>query len=71
MAIDLFDAQYYAAANRDLAAAGIDTEAELRDHFQRFGLLEGRQFSAWVDLDFYRNSYSDLENLNRAALFNH
>lgn len=71
MAIDLFDAQYYAAANRDLAAAGIDTEAELRDHFQRFGLLEGRKFSAFVNLDFYRNSYSDLENFNYADLLNH
>ncbi|MBW4496306.1 MAG: nuclear transport factor 2 family protein [Oscillatoria princeps RMCB-10] len=71
MAIDLFDAQYYAAANRDLAAAGIDTEAELRDHFQRFGLLEGRKFSAFVNLDYYRNSYSDLENFNYADLLNH
>ncbi|MCU0517577.1 MAG: nuclear transport factor 2 family protein [Oscillatoria sp. Prado101] len=71
MAIDLFDAQYYAAQNPDLAAAGIDTEAELRDHFQRYGLLEGRKFSAWVDLDYYRNSYSDLENFNYADLLNH
>ncbi|WP_017715376.1 nuclear transport factor 2 family protein [Kamptonema formosum] len=71
MAIDLFDAQYYAAQNPDLAAAGIDTEAELRDHFQRYGLLEGRKFSPWVDLDYYRNSYSDLENFNYADLLTH
>lgn len=71
MAIDLFDAQYYAAENPDLAAAGIKTEAKLREHFQRYGLLEGRKFSPWVDLDYYRNSNSDLKNFNYADLLNH
>lgn len=71
MAIDLFDAQYYAAENPDLAAAGIKTEAKLREHFQRYGLLEGRKFSPWVDLNYYRNSNSDLKNFNYAELLNH
>jgi ketosteroid isomerase-like protein len=71
VAIDLFDAQYYAAENPDLAAAGIKTEAKLREHFQRYGLLEGRKFSHWVDLNYYRNSNSDLKNFNYAELLNH
>jgi ketosteroid isomerase-like protein len=71
VAIDLFDAQYYAAQNPDLAKQGIKTEAKLREHFQRYGLLEGRKFSPWVDLDYYRNSNSDLKGMNYAELLNH
>ncbi len=60
MAMELFDPQYYAAANPDLAAVGIDTPEELRQHFDQVGLSEGRRFSAFIDLKFYKESYSDI-----------
>jgi len=59
VAIDLFDPSYYAYENPELAAAGIDSDEELRDHFQEYGLQENRQFSPFVDLDYYRNKYPD------------
>ncbi|MBW4496308.1 MAG: SMP-30/gluconolactonase/LRE family protein [Oscillatoria princeps RMCB-10] len=60
MTVELFDASYYAYANPDLAAAGVDSEAELRAHFQEYGLKENRPFSPFVDLPYYRNLYPDL-----------
>lgn len=56
----LFDSQYYANVNLDLAANGIDTPEELTAHFTNFGLEEGRQFSPWVNLDFYAASNPEL-----------
>ncbi|MFB2923243.1 C2 family cysteine protease [Aerosakkonema funiforme] len=61
MSIDLFDASYYQAANPDLAKAGITTEAQLRAHFERVGLNEGREFSPFVNLNVYRASNGDLQ----------
>lgn len=60
MSISLFDVNTYCAANPDLAAAGLTTDAQLLSHFQNFGLKEGRNFSALVNLNFYRASNQDL-----------
>ncbi|WP_199246433.1 S8 family peptidase [[Phormidium] sp. ETS-05] len=60
MSVDLFDAKFYATANPDLAAAGINTADQLWEHFRTVGLSEGRKFSPLVDLDFYRRTNSDL-----------
>lgn len=46
MAVNLFDANFYRAANADLA--GVD-DAQAFSHFQTYGLNEGRAFSAFVD----------------------
>jgi hypothetical protein len=71
MPINLFDARFYAANNPDLADAGLVTEAQLLSHFQNFGLNEGRIFSPWANLNFYRASNSDLSSLNHQQLFAH
>jgi Bacterial pre-peptidase C-terminal domain len=74
MAIDLFNPNYYAAANPDLGRAGLTTEAQLRSHFQTFGLNEGRPFSPIVDLNFYQANNSDLRNaglVTNQQLLNH
>ncbi len=63
MALDLFDAQFYAYANPDLAAAGLDTAEELLSHFQNNGLKEGRKFSPFIDLEFYKTTNYQLESL--------
>lgn len=72
MSVDLFDANFYRAANSDLAAAGLTTDAQLRSHFQNFGIDEGRLFSSVANINFYRASNSDLAaaglNTNRQAL---
>ncbi|MGI2901777.1 choice-of-anchor Y domain-containing protein [Tolypothrix sp. VBCCA 56010] len=60
MSISLFDANVYRAANSDLAAAGLTTDAQLLSHFQTFGIDEGRTFSRLIDLNFYRASNEDL-----------
>lgn len=60
MAVNLFDAAYYAAVNPDLAAAGVTTNEQLFAHFQNFGLNEGRSFSSLVDLKFYQQNSPDL-----------
>ena len=60
MSVSLFDASFYAAANPDLAAAGITAAEELYEHFKIKGLEEGRLFSPLVDINFYRNSNGDL-----------
>ncbi|MUG99217.1 hypothetical protein F7734_45775 [Scytonema sp. UIC 10036] len=71
MAVNLFDANYYRAANSDLAAAGITTNEQLLSHFQNFGLQEGRSFSPLVNLNFYRASNSDLVGMNNQQAFDH
>lgn len=72
MAVNLFNANFYRAANPDLAAVGLTTDALLSSHFQTNGLDEGRAFSPFVNLDFYRSSNPDLVadgylNTNRQA----
>ncbi|MDF5730123.1 MAG: hypothetical protein PUP92_19440 [Rhizonema sp. PD38] len=42
MTINLFDVNFYRAANPDLVAAGLTTDTQLSQHFQNFGLNEGR-----------------------------
>ena len=65
----LFDANFYRAANPDLAAAGLTTDTQLLQHFQNYGLNEGRAFSPIVDLNFYRASNPDLGGLNNQQAF--
>ncbi|GET42298.1 hypothetical protein [Microseira wollei] len=60
MVANLFDANFYRLANPDLAAAGVTTDAQLRDHFLRFGADEGRRFSPFINLGYYRTSNPDL-----------
>jgi Vanadium chloroperoxidase N-terminal domain len=60
MVANVFDAAFYAAKNQDLGRAGLTTEAQLSQHFQNFGLAEGRAFSPYVDLRFYASCNSDL-----------
>jgi hypothetical protein len=64
----MFDANFYRAANRDLAGLN-NTQALL--HFQLYGLNEGRAFSPFIDLSFYRASNSDLAKYNNSQLLNH
>jgi pimeloyl-ACP methyl ester carboxylesterase len=56
----VFDADYYSANNPDLAAAGLVNPDQLFNHFNQFGINEGRGFSPYVDLDFYGAINSDL-----------
>lgn len=60
MAANLFNANFYRAANPDLAAAGLTTDGQLLSHFQNNGLNEGRAFSAFVSLNVYRSSNPDV-----------
>jgi uncharacterized protein YkwD len=68
MPVNLFDANYYRAANSDLHGYS-DTDA--LSHFQNHGLDEGRSFSAFVDLSFYRASNSDLANYSYRQAYEH
>lgn len=72
MGIDLFDANFYRAANPDLATAGLTTDTQLLSHFQNSGIDEGRLFSPFANINFYRSSNPDLAaaglNTNRQAL---
>lgn len=68
MTINLFDSNFYRAANPDLASVG---SRQLNNHLLTFGLNEGRQFSPFVDLNFYRASNPDLAGLNNRQLFDH
>lgn len=61
MPINLFDADFYAAANPDLALAGLTSASQLREHFQAFGIDESRRFSPTADLSYYRQLNSDLQ----------
>jgi|GEM_PF-1432034 len=60
MLSNLFDANFYRAANPDLSAVGLTTDAQVLSHFQNYGLKEGRAFSPFVDLNLYRASNPDL-----------
>ncbi|MGI2906913.1 CAP domain-containing protein [Tolypothrix sp. VBCCA 56010] len=65
---NLFDANYYRAANSDLRGLN---DAQALSHFQQFGLNENRSFSAFVDLNFYRASNSDLASFSNKQVFEH
>ena len=70
MAVNLFDANFYRAANSDLRNF---SDAQALSHFQNYGLNEGRAFSPFVNLNFYRSSNQDLANLglSNRQLFDH
>ena len=68
MAVNLFDANFYRAANPDLASLN---DAEALSHFQNYGLNENRPFSAFANLNFYRASNSDLASFNNQQAFDH
>lgn len=68
MAVNLFDANFYRAANRELASFN---DAQALTHFQTYGLNEGRAFSPFVDLKFYRGSNLDLDSFDNRQLFDH
>lgn len=68
MSVNLFDANYYRAANADLRSLN---DAQALNHFQSFGLNEGRAFSSLVDLNFYRASNSDLAGFNNRQAYDH
>ncbi len=60
MTVSVFDAAFYSAANPDLAKAGLTTNTQLLNHFNTYGLNEGRTFSPLVDLKLYASSNPDL-----------
>ncbi|MGI2906911.1 PPC domain-containing protein [Tolypothrix sp. VBCCA 56010] len=68
MSINLFDVNFYRAANTDLAGLN---DAQLQSHFQQFGLNEGRRFSAFIDLNLYRASNSDLAGFSDRQAYEH
>lgn len=51
MPTNLFDANFYRAANPSLANL---SDEQALSHFQSYGLNEGLRFSPFVDLNFYR-----------------
>lgn len=57
---DLFDAEYYAEQNPDVKAAFGNDERALLNHYLRYGIKEGRNFSKAFDLTLYKKLYSDL-----------
>ncbi len=65
---NVFDANFYRAANSDLAGLN---DAQALSHLQAYGLTEHRQFSPLADLSFYRASYSDLADFTDSQLLNH
>lgn len=71
MPVNLFDPNFYRAANPDLAGLN---DAQALSHFQNNGLDENRPFSPFANLNFYRSSNPDLEaagvSTNR-QLFDH
>ncbi len=68
MPVNLFDANFYRAANSDLNGL---SDAQALSHFEKYGLDEGRRFSAFVDLNFYRASNSDLASFSNKQAFEH
>ena len=60
---DLFDAEYYAEQNPDVKAAFGNDERALLNHYLRYGIKEGRNFSKAFDLTLYKKLYSDLEQV--------
>lgn len=65
---NIFDANFYRAANKDLANA---TDAQALSHFQTYGLNEGRLFSPLIDLNFYKASNPDLAKMTNSQLLSH
>ncbi len=68
MTATFFDANFYRAANSDLAKF---SDQQALSHFQTNGLQEGRAFSPFLNLNFYRASNSDLAKLSNSQLLDH
>ena len=68
MSVNLFNANFYRAANSDLASL---SDAQALSHFQNYGLNEGRAFSPFANLNFYRSSNADLAGFNNQQAFTH
>lgn len=59
---DVFDWEYYLGPeNPDLRAAGIVDQRGAWNHWQRYGMGEGRRASAYFDVVEYLNMYGDLQ----------
>lgn len=71
MVVDIFDSRFYLAANQDLVAAGITTDAQASQHYQQFGINENRLISPLYDRGFYRSSFADLRDMTNAELDQH
>lgn len=56
----VFNATYYGGRYPDLSAAGLNTPAQLWNHFTLFGMNEARQASAEFDPVRYRSAFPDL-----------
>lgn len=57
----IFNAEYYAAANRDVSnLLGKDANT-LFNHFLKYGMAEGRRGSEEFDVSYYRWYYPDLD----------
>ena len=67
---EIFDRDFYLAANPDIAAAGFNPE-QLLNHFRTNGIDEGRSFSLAFDYNFYRADNPDLAGLGNRDLLNH
>ncbi len=57
---DLFDAQYYAEAYPDIAAAVGNDENALLQHYLNYGITEGRSASAYFNALAYKTANADL-----------
>ncbi len=68
MTVNLFDVNFYRAANPSLA--GFD-DVQARSHFENVGLNQGLRFSALVDLNYYRASNVDLSGLDNRQTYEH
>jgi len=68
MPVNLFDANFYRAANSDLLGLN---DAQALSHFEKYGLDQGLRFSPIVDLNFYRASNSDLASFSNKEAFEH
>ncbi len=56
----VFNSEFYATQNPDLAEAGITTEGGLKDHWLTHGIQEGRQGSANFNSKWYMDNYPNL-----------
>lgn len=58
---DVFDAEYYSAEYNDLSTAFGTDAVMLRNHYQEFGINEGRNATSLIDVKKYREAYPDLD----------
>ncbi len=58
---EMFDAEYYAKMNPDVAALVGTDQAALYQHFVQYGKSEGRNATPRFDVRAYKSAYPDLE----------